>query len=118
MQSMRKGVALGMKYTLICKNGYLFNSDTHFLLLGEWLGYQSGYTILEHGVLSDQEYHQIRTQSLVNVYQDCRYNRMSIIPGYHDKYLNRHEDRTMLQSYAGCLKKISENVYEGRIRIK
>ena len=107
-----------IKYTLMCKNGYLFKPDTHYLFLGYWQSYCEGCTILEHGTLSEQEYRQIKNQTLVNVYQDQHNNRMSIEPGYHSKYLSKIEDKTRLQSYAGCLKKVTDYVYEGRVHVK
>ena len=106
------------KYTLMCKEGYMFRSAEHYLILGEWVGYTPGYVILQHGSLSDQEYHKISGQTFVNVYQEQKYNSMSIIPSYSDKYLSRHPDLQSLCGYAGCLKRESQRVFVGRIHVK
>lgn len=106
------------KYTLMCKEGYMFRSAEHYLILGEWVGYTPGYVILQHGSLSDQEHHQISGQTFVNVYQDQKSNSMSIIPSYSDKYLSRHPDLQSLCGYAGCLKRESQRVFVGRIHVK
>ena len=107
-----------IKYTLFCKNGYLFRSDTHFLIIGQWVNYCAGYTILEHGIISEMEYKQIMSQSLVNIYQYGQHNRMSIKEEYNTKYLTRKKDRQNLQSFAGCLHRVSELMWEGRLRVK
>lgn len=107
-----------IKYTLICKNGYLFHTDTHFLVIGEWLGFSYGYTILQHGILSEEEAQQIRTQTLVNVYQDIRNKTVSIIAPYHEKYLSRKDNKNDLSLFAGCLKRESALIWMGKLHIK
>lgn len=106
------------KYTLLCKNGYLFRTDTHYLILGEWCNFAYGYTILQHGILSEEEARQIMSQSLVNLYQDMRNKCVSILPCYHDRYFDRNADKTKLTSYAGCLKRESELIWRGSAHIK
>ena len=107
MQPVRKGVALGMKYTLICENGRIFRPGTHWLFLGQWVDYCEGYTILQHGVLSDQEVRQL----------DMRNKCIGITANYHEKYLagKNAKDLTL---YAGCLKRMSRNVWKGEVRIR
>lgn len=117
MQPVRKGVALGMKYTLMCENGHLFRTRTHWLILGEWLEYCDGYTILQHGILSESEYRQITGQQLVNLYQDMRNKSVGITPNYHEKYLSK-VDAKDLTLYAGCLKRFSCYVWKGEVNIK
>lgn len=106
------------KYSLICENGHLFRTGAHYLIIGEWVSFGYGYTILQHGVLSDEEYHQIKTQSLVNVYQDMRNKAVSILPCYHDRYFDRNADKTKLTSYCGCLHRESEVIWGGEVHIK
>lgn len=107
------------KYSLLCKNGYLFHTDTHILIMGEWVNFSYGYTILAHGILSEEEARQIMGQTLVNLYQDTRNKTVTITAPYHEKYLSRNDDRkTDLSLYAGCLKRQSERVWEGRVHIK
>ena len=106
------------KFTLFCENGYLFKTGSHYLLLGQWVEYCEGYTILQHGTLSDQEAHQISTQSLVNVYQDMRNKAIGITAPYHEKYLLRQENMKDLTLYAGCLKRQSKYCWKGDVRIK
>lgn len=106
------------KYTIYCRNGYLFKTDTHFLCIGEWLPMSCGYTILHHGTMTEEEARQIRSQSLVNLYQDMRNKTISIFPQYHDKYLSRKEDKSLLISYVGCLKRTSLGEYKGYVHIK
>ena len=116
---MRKGVDLALnKYTLYCNLGRLFRPGTHFLLIGEWLQWTPDRVILAHGVLSDSELKQIRTQTLLNVYQDSRYCTMSIVEPYADKYLQRNPDREKLTQYVGCLHRENYNLFTGRIRVK
>lgn len=117
MQPVRKGVALGMKYTLLCENGRIFQPGTHWLFLGQWVDYCEGYTILQHGVLSDQEVQQLETQQLVNLYQDMRNKSIGITANYHEKYLagKNAKDLTL---YAGCLKRMSRNVWKGEVHIR
>lgn len=107
-----------IKFTLMCKEGYMLRSSEHYLILGEWVGYTPGYVILQHGNLSDQEAHQINGQTFVNVYQDQKSNSMSIIPSYADKYLARHPNLESLCGYVGCLKRESKRVFIGRIHVK
>ena len=106
------------KYTLICRNGYLFHTDKHILILGVWLKYRSGFTILHHGILTEEETKQILTQTLVNLYQDMRNKTVTITAPYHEKYLSRHETRSELSLFAGCLKRISEFEWEGTVHIQ
>lgn len=110
---------MGMiKYSLVCKNGYLFRTDTHFLILGEWVGFNYGFTILEHGILTEEEARQLRSQTLVNLYQDMRNKTVGITAPYHEKYLNRNPRKSDLTLYAGCLRRESSNIWTGRVRIK
>ena len=107
-----------IKFTLFCKNGRLFHTACHYLLLGEWITYCEGYTILQHGTLSDQEEQQLFGQTLVNVYQDMRNKSNCITAPYHEKYLNRQNNLNNLTLYAGCLKRSSHYLWEGEITIK
>lgn len=107
-----------IKYTLYCQNGHLFKSGVHYLTLGEWIDYENGRTILEHGIMSEEEAKQILSQSLVNVYQYSQNNRMSIREEYNIKYMKKVIDRRKLESFAGCLHRVSEYEWEGRIRVK
>lgn len=106
------------KFTLMCKEGYMLRSSEHYLILGEWVGYAPGYVVLQHGVLSEAEDHQIRSQTLVNIYQDLKSKTVGIIPDYDDKYLSRHPDLKSLTGYIGCLKRESKRVFSGRIHVK
>ena len=106
------------KYTLFCREGYLFRTDTHFLMIGDWVSYCDGYVILQHGVLSDLELQQLQSQTLVNVYQDQKSNTVTIIAPYDEKYFSRHPDVRKLQGYIGCLKRDNDHLFSGKLHVK
>lgn len=106
------------KYTLYARHGRLFNSDVHFLQIGDWLMFRPDMVILQHGMLSDAEYRQIKTQTLVNVYQHPSYHTISIVAPYDDKYFSRQPDPQRLTQYAGVLHRESDELFTGRIHVK
>ena len=106
------------KYTLYCKNGVLFKSSTHFLTIGEWVMYRPDIVILQHGMLTDAELHQIRTQTLVNVYQSNCNNIVSIVEPYNSRYIERKKSKQELQAFIGCLVKESDDVWTGSVHVK
>ena len=119
MQSMRKGVEVGMtKYSLYCQKGVLFKTGTHFLSIGEWVDYSSDKVILQHGMLTDAELKQIRSQTLVNVYQSACHNLVSIVEPYNTRYYERKKDKAMLQAFIGCLVKKSDDLWMGKVHVK
>lgn len=106
------------KYTLFAHNGRLFHSETHYLLIGEWLEYKPDRVILQHGQLTEAELHQLRSQLLVNVYQHTSYHTVSITIPYDNKYYSRQPDPTQLTQYIGCLHRESDNLFCGRVHVK
>ena len=107
-----------IKFTLYCENGRLFQTACHYLLLGDWITWCEGYTILQHGILSDQEEQQIFSQELVNVYQDMRNKSIGITSPYHEKYMQRNNNPDNLTLYAGCLKRNTNYLWKGSVTIK
>lgn len=107
------------KYTLYCKKGQIFRSGPHFLLVGNWLQWMPDMVILQHGLLTDAELHQLDSQTMVNVYQDARFGCISIVEPYADKYLKR-KDMVLnkLTQYIGCLNRESFRFYTGSVHVK
>jgi len=106
------------KYTLYARRGYLLCSNVHFLVIGDWIPYHPDIVILEHGMLTDGELAQLRTQLYVNVYQHTGLHTVSITVPYDSKYLSRQPDYTKLLQYIGHLTRQTKDLYTGRLNVK
>ena len=108
-----------IKYTLYCARGQIFRSGPHFLYIGDWLEWHPDMVLLHHGLLTDAEARQIRTQEYVNIYQDARFGCVSIVEPYAPKYLQRKDlDSSKLTQYIGYLTRETPYFYTGRVHVK
>lgn len=106
------------KYTLYAQNGRFLRSGKHYLHIGDWLEFSPDRVILEHGMLTDGELRQLRSQSLVNVYQHGNLHTVSITVPYDGKYFSRQTDQSKLMQYIGCLKRVNLCYYVGEVNVK
>lgn len=107
-----------IKYTLYCNKGVLFKSGTHFLTIGDWLPYRPDRIILQHGMFTDAEARQIKSQTYVNVYQSACHNIVSVTEPYNSRYMERKKDKELLQAYIGALVRENENLWTGRVHVR
>ena len=101
------------KYTLCCNKGHIFRSGRHFLILDRWLIPPSGTSvlILAHGIMSEQEYRRIMSQSRVMVFQNLNYHWVGLYTYHKTK---RFSD----DQYIGDLVRDSEKEWSGYLNVK
>ena len=109
---------MGMiKYTMLAEKGTCFKTRTHYLFIGDWLGWQPNMIILEHGLIMDSELKRIQEAGQVNVYQNTHLKTVSIFEQCSKDYLARITDRDNLSSYVGTLKQVADNLFVGEIEL-
>ena len=116
MQPVRKGIDMGMiKYTILSEKGTCFETRTHYLFIGDWLGWSSNVIILEHGLITESELESIKAAGQVNLYQNIHLKTISIFEQCSKDYLARISDRENLSSYVGTLKMVADNLFVGEV---
>ena len=108
-----------IKYTLYAQLGRVFyNPGAHFLKLGEWLEWMPTRVILKHGILTDAEYQQFKSQEFINIYQDHKCRQMDIF-SYYDVYYQKRKGLQNTGDYVGMLTKAIPGVlYVGKVKVK
>lgn len=107
---------MGMiKYTILADKGTCFQTRTHYLFIGDWMGWQPNMIILEHGLITESELKSIQAAGRVNVYQNIHLKTVSIFEQCSKDYLARIRDQENLTSYVGTLKQVADNFFVGEI---
>ena len=106
-----------IKYTILADRGTCFQTRTHYLFIGDWIGWQSDAIILEHGLITESELASIKAAGKVNVYQNIHLKTISIFEQCSKDYLARISDRENLSSYVGTLNMVADNLFVGEVNL-
>ena len=100
------------KYTLCCNKGELFRSGKHFFVLDRWITPPQNTTvlILSHGIISENEYQQIRNQERIAIYQSVTFSWIGIYPYHETKKYGDYQ-------FSGYLKKENSVMWGGYIHV-
>ena len=108
-----------IKYTLYATPGRgFYHPGLHLLKFGEWLEWMPTQVILKHGILTDEEFRQFKSQEFINIYQDHKCRQMDIF-SYYDTYYQKRKGAENMGDYVGMLKKLrAGELYVGTVKVK
>lgn len=100
------------KYTLLCNKGSLFRSGKHFLILDRWFYpiYGTSVLILCHGIMSEQEYQDIKHKKSIPIFQCISSSWIGIYPMHESKKIADNQ-------FAGYLHRDNEKEWSGYINV-
>lgn len=97
------------KYTLCCKPGRLFRPGTHYLIAGAWITDPS-LLVLNHGIMSEQEYQSLIQKDKVIIYQCIGCSWIGLYPMHESKKIQDTQ-------FAGYLYRRYFNEWSGKIHV-
>ena len=99
------------KATLYCRAGRLFRPSTHYLLLDDWITGKTGYIILSHVIITEQEYRSIVMSGGAAIYQSMSFNWIGLYSCHSSRKFSDYQ-------CIGVLNHLTGKLYGGMVNVK